>query len=105
MNVPDALHLCDIKMSHFGITNTGRLKFLDLDSVYTNNVIEKLVSSGRPCSKHEDCDVFDCKSMCNSETKVCDGGVANNNLQVSSSNAACKIVFAFFSYDYILNNK
>ncbi|KAL0271530.1 UNVERIFIED_CONTAM: hypothetical protein PYX00_008594 [Menopon gallinae] len=81
-NFPDALHMCDIKMSHFGVTNTGRLKFLDLDSVYTNNVIEKLASSGKPCQENADCDLLDCKSVCNARTKICDGGIANNNLQV-----------------------
>lgn len=79
-------------MSHFGVTNTGRLKFLDLDSVYTNNVIEKMVSSGRSCINHKDCDVFDCKSTCNAETNVCDGGVANNNLQVSKKNFSFKTI-------------
>ena len=30
----DPVHLCDVKPDHFGISESGRVKFLDLDSVF-----------------------------------------------------------------------
>ncbi len=37
----DPVHLCDVKPDHFGISDVGRVKFLDLDSVYLRTNLGK----------------------------------------------------------------
>ncbi|KAK7793559.1 hypothetical protein R5R35_000396 [Gryllus longicercus] len=82
-NLPEPFHLCDIKMSHFGLVKgTQRLKFLDLDSAVPRTVASKATADGRHCTKHEECDFFDCRSLCNDKTKKCDLPVTNDNYQV-----------------------
>ena len=36
------VHLCDVKASHFGISDDGKIKFLDLDAVFQKSVLGKL---------------------------------------------------------------
>lgn len=82
-NLPEPFHLCDIKTSHFGLAKgTNRLKFLDLDSVLPRAIASKATADGSHCSKHKECDFFDCHSMCNLKTNKCDNPVINNNFQV-----------------------
>lgn len=82
-NLVEPFHLCDIKMSHFGLIKGGqRLKFLDLDSVLPRSVAGHMTADGRHCTRHEDCDFFDCRSKCNAVTSRCDLPVTNNNFQV-----------------------
>ena len=38
----EPIHLCDIKPSHFGISGKGRVKFLDLDSIFVKSVLGKI---------------------------------------------------------------
>ena len=76
------LHLCDIKSEHFGLSVHGRVKYLDVDSVFLKPVVDKTVGDGTECENHEDCDLFDCKGQCDLLTKKCRGSVVNNNLQV-----------------------
>lgn len=71
-------------MRHLGVTRSGRIKFLDSELVFTKNVVDKTLKSGRKCEEHKDCDLFDCRSFCNLKKKVCDSGVANDNLQVQN---------------------
>ncbi|XP_011331765.1 protein FAM69C isoform X2 [Ooceraea biroi] len=79
---PEPLHLCDVKINHFGLPLGGqRLKFLDLDAVFPYSVINRVVGDGRSCEKHEDCDYLDCRSIC-SKNKRCESPVVNNNLQI-----------------------
>ncbi|XP_048506150.1 divergent protein kinase domain 1C [Athalia rosae] len=81
-NFAEPLHLCDVKINHFGLPPGGqRLKFLDLDAVFPRSAVGRLVADGRSCQKHEDCDYFDCRSFC-SVNKKCESPVANDNLQV-----------------------
>ena len=40
----EPIHLCDIKPSHFGISDRGRVKFLDLDSIFLKSVLGKISS-------------------------------------------------------------
>jgi hypothetical protein len=85
-NLAEPFHLCDIKMSHFGLTKgSQRLKFLDLDSVLPRTVAGRVTADGRHCTRHEDCDFFDCRSKCNAATSRCDLPVTNNNFQVRQS--------------------
>lgn len=79
---PEPIHLCDVKINHFGLPLGGqRLKFLDLDAVFPRTVIGKIVGDGKECRGHHDCDYFDCRAICSKGNK-CEGGVVNNNLQV-----------------------
>ena len=38
------------------------------------------------CTKHSECDFFDCKGQCDLIDNQCTKGVVNNNLQVISKN-------------------
>lgn len=78
----EPFHLCDVKINHFGLPLGGlKLKFLDLDAVFPRSVVGRLVADGKSCEKHEECDYFDCRSMC-SKNKRCELPVLNDNLQV-----------------------
>ena len=35
----EPIHLCDIKASHFGISNQGRVKFIDLDAIFPKSIL------------------------------------------------------------------
>ena len=39
----DPVHLCDVKPEHFGISDFGKVKVLDLDSVFLKSHLGKLV--------------------------------------------------------------
>lgn len=79
---PEPLYLCDVKINHFGLPLGGqKLKFLDLDAVFPKAIIDRVIADGKSCEKHEDCDYFDCRSVC-SKNKRCESPVLNNNLQV-----------------------
>ncbi|XP_046427399.1 divergent protein kinase domain 1C isoform X1 [Neodiprion pinetum] len=81
-NFVEPFHLCDVKINHFGLPPGGqRLKFLDLDAVFSKTALTRLLADGRSCEKHEDCDFFDCRSFCSSKQK-CESPVVNNNLQI-----------------------
>ncbi|XP_057321722.1 divergent protein kinase domain 1C isoform X1 [Microplitis mediator] len=87
-NFPESFILCDVKIYHFGLPIGGqRLKYLDLDAVFPKAVASRLTADGRTCIKHNDCDYFDCKSVC-SVNKLCESPVINNNLQI-----VCEKVF------------
>ncbi|CAL7935312.1 unnamed protein product [Xylocopa violacea] len=81
-NFPEPIHLCDVKINHFGLPLGGqKLKFLDLDAVFPKTIISHITADSRSCERHEDCDYFDCRSFC-SKNKRCESPVVNNNLQV-----------------------
>ena len=76
------VHLCDVKSEHFGLSDQGRVKYLDVDNVYLKPVVDKTVGDGTDCENHSDCDFFDCRGQCDLISKKCVGEVVNNNLQV-----------------------
>lgn len=79
----EPLCICDVKISHFGITDDfKKVKYVDLDYVHPLSIANKLTGDGSPCKEHGDCDFFDCRSFCNLVTKKCQYGVANNNVQI-----------------------
>lgn len=79
----EPFHLCDVKLTHFGLTKTGtRLKFIDLDTVYPKSVVNRIIRNRGECQSDDDCDFYDCRGRCNIETKKCIGAVTNNNLQI-----------------------
>ncbi|XP_051174862.1 divergent protein kinase domain 1C isoform X2 [Leptopilina boulardi] len=78
----EPLYLCDVKINHFGLPPGGqKLKFLDLDAVFPKSVLNKIINNNKECERNEDCDYFDCRSIC-SKNKRCVSPVANNNLQI-----------------------
>ena len=76
------VYLCDIKSEHFGLSEHGRMKYLDVDNVYLKPIADKSVGDGSYCENHSDCDLFDCKGICDLIENKCSGPVVNNNLQV-----------------------
>ncbi|KAI9552412.1 hypothetical protein GHT06_022778 [Daphnia sinensis] len=76
----DPIHICDVKLEHFGLLN-GRQVLLDADTVFPKAVVDRSVADGRECWKHSDCDLFDCRSLCNKVLNICDTPTVNNNLQ------------------------
>ncbi|KAI4477689.1 PREDICTED: protein FAM69C [Polistes canadensis] len=81
-NFPEPFYLCDVKINHFGLPLGGqKLKFLDLDAVFPKTIIGRITADGKTCKRHEDCDFFDCRSLC-SKNQRCESPVVNNNLQI-----------------------
>lgn len=80
-SVRDPLHICDVKLEHFGLLEK-RLVILDADTLFSKSIVSRNTADQSTCSRHEDCDLFDCRSLCNSVINICDTPVVNNNLQV-----------------------
>lgn len=78
----DNLVLCDIKPNHFGISDEGKLKILDLDVTFPRAIANAITKSGKNCDFDSDCHLFDCHSVCNKQKKICDAPVTNSNLQI-----------------------
>lgn len=78
---PDPIRMCDVKLEHFGSID-GRQVLLDADTVFPQPIVDRSVADGRQCSRHSDCDLFDCRSICNQILNVCDTPAVNNNLQI-----------------------
>lgn len=77
----EPVYLCDVKKDHFGISDFGKVKVLDLDNVYLKSIIDRSIGETTLCEKHSDCDFFDCKGSCDLVRHKCFTGVTNNNLQ------------------------
>jgi len=77
----EPVYLCDVKKEHFGISDFGTIKVLDLDNVYLKSIIDRSIGENTHCDNHSDCDFFDCKGMCDLIRHKCFTGVTNNNLQ------------------------
>lgn len=81
--VPEPLLICNVKMSHFGMTDDfKKVMYLDLDSVHPKSVASRITGDGSECKSHSDCDFMNCRSFCNLITLKCQHGVVNNNLQI-----------------------
>lgn len=78
----DPMHLCDIKLEHFGLINgRSKVKFLDLGAVYPRSAVHQIIDQTHHCENDKQCDYFDCRSICNRKTNKC-SGVTNTNLQI-----------------------
>ena len=81
---PEPLHLCDVKVSHFGFTSQGDVKFVDVDSVLSERQLLDILRNTPECETDEDCSFFDCVAKCDSNASKCIPERINTNLQVSS---------------------
>lgn len=78
----EPLHLCDVKLHHFGFAKDGtRLKYLDLSNVHPRSVVDSLISRIDRCSTDEECEVGDCRGRCDEGRGSCRAAVTNCNLQ------------------------
>lgn len=76
----EPLHFCDVKSENFGVGMDLLVKVIDSDSLFFN---ERMSMNLRdPCSRHFECDFFDCRGWCDVENKICNGRRSNNNVQV-----------------------
>ncbi|XP_064640852.1 divergent protein kinase domain 1C-like [Lineus longissimus] len=80
-NLPEPLHLCDVKNKNFGITQSGQVKAIDVDLAFFDKKLKQFLSTEK-CTKHSECDFFDCKGWCDFKTNQCTERRINNNLQV-----------------------
>lgn len=79
----EPFHLCDVKLSHFGLTKPGtRLKFIDLNSVSPKSVVNEIIRNIGDCESDNDCEFYDCRGRCDMERKKCYNAVTNNNMQI-----------------------
>lgn len=81
--LPEPLLICNVKMTHFGMTDDfKKVMYLDLDSVHPVSIAGQITGDGSECKSHSDCDFINCRSFCNLITLKCQHGVVNNNLQI-----------------------
>jgi hypothetical protein len=80
-NFHEPLHLCDVKNQNFGIAQNGQLKAIDIDLGFFDQKLKQFMSTER-CTKHSECDFFDCRGWCDLKTNHCTDRRINNNLQV-----------------------
>lgn len=83
------LHLCDVKMPHFGWNEKSEAKFVDVDSVMTENLLLDTIRNVPHCDTDEDCSFFDCSAQCDVQAGKCIPARTNTNLQVSSRQVRC----------------
>ncbi|KAK5642543.1 hypothetical protein RI129_008710 [Pyrocoelia pectoralis] len=83
-NFREPLHMCDVKIRDFGITEpeNGKVKVLDLDMVYPKSIVNRFIKDIKTCTQDEDCKYYDCRGRCNTELAKCGRTITNNNLQV-----------------------
>ena len=81
---------CDIQASNLGIDESGTIKAIDVDLVYTNGEISEILGQQMGnCTAHKDCEFFDCASLCSKENSKCTSVRISNNLQVCLTLACC----------------
>lgn len=74
------LHLCDVKGDNFGTRENGEITLVDTDcATFHEPLYTSFFTSN--CSKHRDCDFFDCHGYCDGLTGKCLQTRTNNNLQ------------------------
>ena len=75
------LHHCDVQEGNFGITDDFEVKMIDVDMILTKNKAHLFLPQPN-CTKDEDCDFFDCVSMCDVKQKKCLSKQITSNFQV-----------------------
>lgn len=77
------LHHCDVQEGNFGITDSFKVKMIDVDMILTKNKADLFLPQPN-CTKDSDCDFFDCVSMCDVKRKKCLSKQITSNFQVCS---------------------
>jgi hypothetical protein len=72
------MQICDVKLDNFGLNKRDELKVIDTDMIH----LDKMIFNGDVCTKHEDCNYFDCKGVCDFKSKKCEMKRIDNNLKV-----------------------
>ncbi|XP_013190571.2 divergent protein kinase domain 1C isoform X1 [Amyelois transitella] len=81
--LPEPVHICDVKMSHFVFTSDfKKIVYQDVESIHPQSMVNRITGGKSECEQHSDCDFMDCRSFCNLVSQKCDHGVVNNNLQI-----------------------
>lgn len=75
------LHMCDTKSPHFGFTPSGRVLFIDSDTVLADEALGRIMTS-QVCASDVECVFYDCEGSCNKQSGKCIEMRSNNNLQV-----------------------
>ncbi|XP_023233326.1 protein FAM69C-like isoform X1 [Centruroides sculpturatus] len=75
------IHLCDVKIGHFGRDVNDKIKLLDVDMVFFESVLLDNIRITKKCSNHQDCSFIDCKGSCNFTSGQCSLIVQDDNLQ------------------------
>lgn len=78
---PRTLHICDMKIGHFGEDEEEKLKLLDTDMALFEPVLLETMVSTQSCNTDKECSFIDCDGRCNYSTGSCLPLVTNNNLQ------------------------
>ncbi|KAF2357561.1 FAM69 protein-kinase domain [Trinorchestia longiramus] len=86
------LHLCDVKMTHFGWTPEGAVRFVDVDTVMLESALVDRLQYLPECELDDDCSFFDCSAKCDSHAGKCLLTRTNTNLQVVCSRIFLGIV-------------
>lgn len=83
------IHLCDVKIGHFGRDENDKIKLLDVDMVFFESVLLNNMQLMKKCSNHQDCSFIDCKGSCNFTTGQCSLIIHDDNLQ-----RVCRNIFS-----------
>ncbi|KAI1711982.1 protein-kinase domain of FAM69 domain-containing protein [Ditylenchus destructor] len=93
----DPLQWCDVKFENLGLSAEYPKRFvvMDSDMLYTESKLNSLLTS-RSCTKDDDCNFFDCHSMCNNSTGFCTGRT-NDNVDVFCEKLVNRLFGSFWS--------
>ena len=83
-NLSQRLHLCDIKPDNFGLRDNGEVTLIDTDCAMFEETLLMQFNHTK-CTSHDDCDFFDCRSFCDTDSNKCLQKRTNNNIQVKFS--------------------
>lgn len=94
---PD-LHICDVKMGHFGLDRLGNIKFLDVDMVFFKPSLIQNILAVEKCLQNEDCSFINCQGSCDNSQQICESKVLNTNFQRICLNIFCGKYFGLLSF-------
>ncbi|PIK58599.1 Uncharacterized protein C18orf51 [Apostichopus japonicus] len=74
-------HMCDVKAENFGVGDNLEVKVIDGDMIFSSSKMKSILEE-EDCSKHSDCDFFDCEGICEVSKGRCTNRRRNFNIQV-----------------------
>lgn len=78
-------HMCDVKAENFGVGDNLEVKVIDGDMIFSSSKMKSILED-EDCSKHSDCDFFDCEGICEVSKGRCTNRRRNFNIQVIQMN-------------------